>query len=139
MPLDELPPSSLLFSYGTLQRGEPAQHYLSTAMYLGEVRTTELFLLVDCGQYPGLIANSAAPSTSPIFGELYHIPDHLWPTLDEYEGIHQGEYLRTQICVTDAHHHQKAVDAYLWAQEWTHLPVVGSSWKTYRRRYFPTT
>lgn len=138
MPLDELPPSSLLFSYGTLQRGERAQHHLSTAIYLGEVRTTELFLLVDCGQFPGLIAEPTHSSASHIFGELYQVPDHLWPTLDDYEGIHLGEYRRAQIRITDADHSEKTVQAYLWTQEWTHLPVVGASWKTYRRRYFPT-
>jgi len=135
---DELAPSTLLFSYGTLQTGERAHHHLSSAKYLGDVRTIESFLLVDCGQFPGLVAAPSSPSASPIFGELYQVPDHLWPALDDYEGVHLGEYRRTQIRIIDADQQEKTVQAYLWAQQWTHLPVVGSSWKTYRQRHFPT-
>ncbi len=138
MSTEELATSSLLFSYGTLQQGERAQHHLSAARFLGDVHTIEPFLLVDCGQFPGLVADSANPSTTPISGELYQVPEDLWPALDDYEGIHLGEYRRTQIRVTDANHHERTVEAYLWAQQWTHLPVVGSNWKAYRRRHFPS-
>lgn len=139
MPTEEITPSNLLFSYGTLQQGERAQHHLSTSIYLGAVNTVEPFLLVDCGQFPGLIANATHPLATPIAGELYQIPDTLWPALDDYEGVQHGEYRRTKIRVIDAQQYETCAEAYLWLQGWTHLPVVGSSWKTYRRHHFPST
>jgi gamma-glutamylcyclotransferase (GGCT)/AIG2-like uncharacterized protein YtfP len=68
-----------LFVYGTLRRGEPAEHLMSGAKFLGEAHIQGQ--VVRHGQYTGLIAGS-----TEVPGELFDVPEALFEQLDRYEG-----------------------------------------------------
>jgi hypothetical protein len=68
-----------LFVYGTLRRGESAHYLLQSARFVAEGQI--LGQVVQHEGYPGLIQGE-----SRIAGELFEIPDQLFPVLDHYEG-----------------------------------------------------
>ena len=81
-----------LFAYGTLKRGQRAHDLLAAATFLGEATTEPRWALVPLGWYPGLV-----PGTLAVEGELYDVPDSLWPELDRFEGVASGLYERTPV------------------------------------------
>ena len=128
--------SNLLFTYGTLQQGERAHSFLDTAEFLCAASTHEPVLLVDCGGFPGLVDDESHRAYS-VTGELYCVPQTLWTTLDNYEGVAEGDYIRREITIlTDTQELRKA-NAYIWQRAWSNLPVVGKDWKTYRAETYP--
>lgn len=71
----------LLFAYGTLKRGGKYHDYLEEAE-LVEERAIAKGTLYDTGMgYPALVLSG----TNPVEGEIYDIPDVLWPALDYLE------------------------------------------------------
>ena len=70
-----------LFVYGTLLSGEKNHHVLNGATLL--VNGTLKARMYDTGQgYPAIELDPDFTA----FGEIYDVPDHLWPALDELEG-----------------------------------------------------
>lgn len=71
----------LLFAYGTLKRGGKYHCYLEEAE-LVEEQATAKGILYDTGMgYPAMILSDSGQ----IEGEVYDIPDVLWPALDYLE------------------------------------------------------
>lgn len=81
-----------LFVYGTLMRGQANAHWLQSARYLCSIRTTAGFQLVSLGAYPGMIAGG----TGTVAGEVFVVPDGLWPSLDAFEE-HPRVYVRSLV------------------------------------------
>ncbi|MBT2570975.1 gamma-glutamylcyclotransferase family protein [Planococcus sp. ISL-110] len=71
----------LLFAYGTLKRGGKYHCYLEEAE-LVEEQATAKGTLYDTGMgYPAMIP----AASGQVNGEIYEIPDVLWPALDFLE------------------------------------------------------
>ena len=62
----------LLFTYGTLKRGEKNHPAIMSDMYLRETSTSRNYMLVDLGPYPGMIEN--LKDGFSVKGELFKIP-----------------------------------------------------------------
>jgi len=71
-----------LFVYGTLCLGESNHQVLNGATRYGEKASIHAVLYdTGCG-YPAVELSES----STVMGEIYEVPDHLWPALDELEG-----------------------------------------------------
>ena len=74
----------LLFTYGTLKRGEKNHPAIMGDMYLRETSTSRNYMLVDLGPYPGMIEKPIDGFS--VKGELFEIPFYLLEVLDKIEG-----------------------------------------------------
>lgn len=71
----------LLFTYGTLKRGGKYHDYLQEASLVAEHAIAK-GALYDTGLgYPAMIPSDSEETT----GEIYEVPDVLWPALDFLE------------------------------------------------------
>lgn len=71
-----------LFVYGTLCLGECNHHVLKGATRYSEKASIHAVMYdTGCG-YPAVELSES----STVIGEIYEVPDHLWPALDELEG-----------------------------------------------------
>ncbi len=87
--------SELVFVYGTLRKGQRANHYLETAQFLDEGRI-EGFDLYDLGAYPGVQKSNCATVQGTLClhaveGEVYEIESEWLPILDRYEGCYNND------------------------------------------------
>ncbi|ALU11847.1 gamma-glutamyl cyclotransferase [Ignicoccus islandicus DSM 13165] len=95
-------PTEFLFTYGTLMRGCPTHDVLveAGAVFLATAVTTERHTLyeikVNDERYPALLVNGGEHYVE---GELYLIPQSGLEKLDVYEGVTEGEYIRTKLKV----------------------------------------
>ncbi|MET1013251.1 MAG: gamma-glutamylcyclotransferase family protein [Paenisporosarcina sp.] len=71
-----------LFVYGTLCRGESNHHVLQGATRYCESASIYAVLYDSGCGYPAVELSES----STVIGEIYEVPDHLWPALDELEG-----------------------------------------------------
>lgn len=76
----------LLFVYGTLKQGGKYHQYLTNASLVAERAVAEGALYDTGFGYPAMIL-SAFDETE---GEVYEVPDELWPAIDELEGYSGG-------------------------------------------------
>lgn len=83
---------SPLFVYGTLLRGEPNHHLLSTAVYLGPARTVARYTLVDLGGFPALLEGGG----TAVEGEVYSVGRATLAQADRLEG-HPHFYERVGV------------------------------------------
>ena len=74
---------TILFVYGTLQRGQRNHHLMREARFLGEAVTEPQYTLLDLGSFPGMIAGGA----TAVQGELYEVGPELLARLDRHEGV----------------------------------------------------
>ncbi len=74
--------SDLLFVYGTLKRQGHNHGFLQSAGFRGQAQTPAGFCLLPGPGYPYLLPWEA---DTWVRGELYQIPDDLWPKLDWLE------------------------------------------------------
>lgn len=76
----------LLFVYGTLKQGGKYHCYLGEAALVAEHATAK-GTLYDSGMgYPAM----AVSGEGEIQGEVYDIPEELWPAIDDLEGYTDG-------------------------------------------------
>ena len=115
--------SQLLFVYGTLKRGQSANHMLADAQFVRPAETEPVYRLVDLGTHPGLIPASEAGKA--IRGELWNIDIRHFPALDAYEGA-PTEYGRRDIQIRDC---DEPVIAYFFLGDSSTLPTCGAEWK----------
>lgn len=71
-----------LFVYGTLCMGESNHQVLNGATRYGEKAFIHAVLYDTGCSYPAVELSES----STVNGEIYEVPDHLWPALDELEG-----------------------------------------------------
>lgn len=104
-----------LFTYGTLMRGEVAHHLMGGATFVREATTAPRFTLHSCGRYPAL----AADGITAVRGEVFHVPDALFESLDAYES---DDYDRIVIALDDGE-----AEAYVMpAHHSAGLPIIPS-------------
>ncbi|HBG29404.1 gamma-glutamylcyclotransferase [Candidatus Macondimonas diazotrophica] len=72
-----------LFVYGTLRRGEPAQHLLAGADYLGAVVISRRFDLRALARYP----MAWSPGRHAVAGECYRVSPLTLRRVDRFEQI----------------------------------------------------
>ncbi len=95
-------PAEFLFAYGTLMRGCPTHDVLldAGATFVSNAVTLERHTLYEIRandeRYPALLVNGGEHYVE---GELYLIPQSGLDKLDVYEGVTEGEYLRTKLKV----------------------------------------
>ena len=115
--MESLEPRVFLFAYGTLMRGCPTHDVLleAGATFVTEAVTSERHTLYDIiandERYPGLLINGGEHYVE---GELYLIPEGGLEKLDVYEGVTEGEYIRTKIKVKRKDTNAE-VEAYVYA------------------------
>jgi gamma-glutamylaminecyclotransferase len=82
----------LVFTYGTLLKGEVNHHLLAQARFVAEGRTEPCFELFDLGPFPAM----SAGGETAVLGEVYAVDETTLARLDRLEG-HPSFYQRTQI------------------------------------------
>ncbi len=89
-----------VFVYGTLKKGHCRHHYLADQEFLSTAKTIPQYVLVNLGDYPGLVLPTAFESDVPgesVQGELYRVDDACLTRLDQVEGVDEGLYQRAVI------------------------------------------
>ncbi|TWT58495.1 Gamma-glutamylcyclotransferase family protein YtfP [Thalassoglobus neptunius] len=82
--------ATILFVYGTLQRGDCRNYLLQEQEFLGSAVTLPKYRLFDLGSYPGLTHGRGAGEA--IHGELWRVTDECRIRLDIEEGVAEGLY-----------------------------------------------
>jgi gamma-glutamylcyclotransferase (GGCT)/AIG2-like uncharacterized protein YtfP len=116
------------FFYGSLMSGFGANATLTEAeATLVRRAIVEGYTLYadDAGDYP-----MAVPATGAhVEGELWRVPDDLWPRLDAYECV-PTLYTRETVRTRDG----EAAELYVWAGAAAGLVCVGPDWRTWVAR-----
>lgn len=113
-----------VFVYGTLKRGHCRAHFLNEQIFLGAARTEPLYRMVNCGEYPGLLAVSEGRA---IEGELWDVDHQCLQQLDREECIDVGLYARRSIKLAPPHAESTA-EAYFYLGDTRGLADCGTSW-----------
>lgn len=80
-----------LFVYGTLRSGGEAAWLLRGCRFVGPGAVAGT--MYDLGDYPALVLGG----DGRVEGEVWRCPADLLPRLDEYEGIAEGLFGRTEV------------------------------------------
>ncbi|HUA93206.1 MAG TPA: gamma-glutamylcyclotransferase family protein [Terracidiphilus sp.] len=115
--------ATTIFVYGTLKRGCRNHHVLQSATFLGEARTEPLYLMVNCGSYPGLVHANGVREGQAICGELYRMDSALLAALDAFEDA-PHEFVRASIALQNGSN----AEGYFYSGEAAHLPLCGAVW-----------
>ncbi len=105
-----------LFVYGTLMKGCPAHDLLGDSIFVSRAITSERHTLYEItspygDRYPALLLNGGEHY---VIGELYLVSPKMLDKLDFYEGVLEGDYIRTKIKVKRLDI-GKDVEAYVYA------------------------
>ena len=117
----------LVFTYGTLLRGEVNHDLLIRARFVAEARTEPRFDLFDLGPFPAM----SAGGETAVLGEVYAVDDATLARLDRLEG-HPRLYQRTQIRLDDG----QEVQTYLMERSRMRGRVVirSGDWRAHHAR-----
>lgn len=97
-------PSSILFVYGTLKRGDVRAPLLHGQRFIGEVSTLAQYRLFNTGDYPAMVdATPLGMTGRSIEGELWAVDGACLNRLDLEEGVDEGLYERRMIELADGH------------------------------------
>lgn len=109
-----------VFVYGTLKRGQCRNHVLREQTFQGVAQTAPEYVLVNLGDYPGLVLPTAFPNSAivgrSIEGELYNVDADCLKALDQIECIEEGLYSRAPVKLLTprvdaiAYFYERAVD-----------------------------
>ncbi len=123
-----MPHRTLIFVYGTLQRGCCRAQFLVGQTFLGQARTQPKYRMFNCGTYPGLKLASDGLS---IRGELWSVDEACLARLDREEGIDTGLYSRSLIELTTSWPESvpaAPVEAYFYCGSVSKFPDCGDQW-----------
>ena len=112
----------LLFVYGTLKSGQPANHHLTGARCFGPAVTAPKYRLFDMGWHPALVRDDTTGLA--VEGEVWDVGPEKIPTLDEYESVPDG-FVRQRIEVPDV---AGVVEAYLYSKPIADSKRSGHTW-----------
>ena len=117
----------LVFTYGTLLRGEANHDLLARARFVAEARTEPCFELFDLGPFPAM----SAGGRTAVLGEVYAVDDATLARLDRLEG-HPSFYQRTRIRLDDG----REVQTYLMGRTKLRGRVLipSGDWRAHRTR-----
>lgn len=121
----------LLFVFGTLMTDGPRHYALAGARFLGPARTRPNVQLLDLGPYPGLV--HAPDGGRSVVGELFEVPLHLLPQLDEIEGA--PTLFRLEAVLLEGQ--DQPVFAYFYQQLSTGVLYTAERWDNSRRACVP--
>jgi gamma-glutamylaminecyclotransferase len=115
----------LVFTYGTLLRGEVNHDLLAQARFVAEARTEPYYDLFDLGPFPAM----STGGETAVLGEIYAVDEATLARLDRLEG-HPSFYQRTQIRLEGG----QEVDTYLMdrARMRGRAPIASGDWRTHR-------
>ena len=109
------------FVYGTLMKGERAEHLLDDATYVGRCQLRD-YAMYHLGAYPGI-----QPCMGEVvYGELYLICDQMVEKLDEYE-VEGTLYDRKTVTVWMDDQSVEA-EAYVYKKDVTGCPLMRKAW-----------
>lgn len=111
-----------LFVYGTLKQGYYNHRCLKGAKYLCDA-TLERSRIYNVGAYPALVRTH--DDSDFVIGELYEIPDDLWPALDRLEGV-PHLYTRQDARVQLDERLYEDCQVYVWAGSTDNLQLINS-------------
>ena len=115
----------LVFTYGTLLRGEVNHDLLARARFVADARTEPCFELFDLGHFPAM----SAGGQTVVRGEIYAVDDATLVRLDHLEG-HPTLYQRTQIRLDGG----QEVETYLMdsAKMRERVVIASGDWRAHR-------
>lgn len=109
------------FVYGTLMKGERAEHLLAEATYVGRCQLQD-YAMYNLGRYPGIQPCSG----EVVYGELYLLRDQMVAKLDEYE--EEGTlYDRKTVTVWIGDQSVQA-DAYVYKKDVSGCQLMRKAW-----------
>ena len=110
-----------IFVYGTLMKGQSANHYLNGADYKGTFCLNG-YAMYDIGSFPGIVENE----NESVVGEVYSITEEMLPMMDRYEG--EGSlYLRREVIV-ERDGEKVIAWAYIYNNSVANCPLKRSKW-----------
>ena len=109
------------FVYGTLMKGERAEHLLDDATYVGRCQLRD-YAMYHLGSYPGIQPCKG----EVVYGELYLICDQMVEKLDEYE-VEGTLYDRKTVTVWMDDRSVEA-EAYVYKKDVTGCPLMRKAW-----------
>jgi gamma-glutamylaminecyclotransferase len=117
----------LVFTYGTLLRGEVNHDLLARARFVSEARTEPCYELFDLGPFPAM----STGGETAVCGEVYAVDDATLARLDRLEG-HPNFYQRARILLDDG----QAVQTYLMdrARMRGRVLIPSGDWRAHRAR-----
>lgn len=110
-----------VFVYGTLMKGERANHLLSNCEFGGRCLLRD-YAMYDLGSYPGIRPCSG----ESVLGELYFASANIVAQLDEYEG--EGALYRRTPVQVHMGGNSFAVEAYVYNQSVTGRKLLREAW-----------
>jgi gamma-glutamylaminecyclotransferase len=115
----------LVFTYGTLLKGEVNHHLLAQACFVAEARTEPCFELFDLGLFPAM----STGGETAVLGEVYAVDDATLARLDHLEG-HPSFYQRTRIRLDGG----QEVQTYLMVLARMHgrVMIASGDWRAHR-------
>jgi gamma-glutamylaminecyclotransferase len=115
----------LVFTYGTLLKGEVNHHLLAQACFVAEARTEPCFELFDLGPFPAM----STGGETAVLGEVYAVDDATLARLDHLEG-HPSFYQRTRIRLDGG----QEVQTYLMVLARMHgrVMIASGDWRAHR-------
>ncbi|MEO6003355.1 MAG: gamma-glutamylcyclotransferase family protein [Opitutus sp.] len=118
----------LVFVYGTLKRGGSNHSFMSGQINRGDARTMPGFSLIDLGDYPGLVADSA--NEDGVSGEVWSVDLDCLSRLDDLEGVSEGLYRRERVVLRSSFG-DEPVETYVYALNVVGRPVIADGiWRT---------
>ena len=109
------------FVYGTLMKGERAEHLLAEASFVGRCELRD-YAMYHLGSYPGIRPCAG----EKVYGELYLVNDRLVEELDAYE--EEGTlYDRRTVTVWLGDNPVQA-EAYVYKMDVAGCPVLRKAW-----------
>ena len=109
------------FVYGTLMKGERAEHLLVEATYVGSCQLRD-YAMYHLGTYPGIKPCAG----EVVLGELYLVNDQMVEKLDQYED--EGTlYDRRTVTVWLGDRPVQA-EAYVYKKDVTGCPLMRKAW-----------
>lgn len=117
-------PTHRVFVYGTLKRGFPNHEYMTGATYIGDAWTVDAYPLVVGGAWftPYLIPEKGQGHR--VKGEIWDVPEHMMPALDELESVHLPNGYRRHIIPVVFEGSEKQTDACAYFRERQHIAVI---------------
>lgn len=82
-----------VFVYGTLRKGQEANHKLAGAEYVGDAHVTGILYNID-DKFPALVLYVGA---ARVDGEIWRCPIDMLSELDTYEGVSDGLFRRVGV------------------------------------------
>ena len=109
------------FVYGTLMKGERAEHFLEGALYLGRCRLHD-YAMYHLGSYPGIQPCAG----EMVYGELYLISDRMLAKLDQYED--EGTLYDRKVVTVWMDDRPISASAYIYKKPVDGFPIMRKAW-----------